>query len=130
MYAEIAAKEPKPMTREDMRAIMANTIIKQIYTQVIYSAQTKPDTVYHYQVPQIVVSMHPTMTTKASANYIDNMPAILAGLQALFPDSAVSHTLLAHGKSGNLYDVAKLDDTTLPLVDTALTQSYIVIDWT
>ena len=127
MYAEIAAKEPKPMTREDMRAIMANTIVKQIYTQVIYSAQTKPDTVYHHQVPEIFVGH---AKKRVNANYIENMTAILTGLQALFPDSAVSHTLLAQGKDGKLYDVAKLDDTTLPLVDTALTPSYIVIDWT
>jgi len=116
MYAEIASKEPTPMTREDMRAIMANTIVKQIYTQVIYSAQTKADTVYHHQVPEIFVSHTKTR-------------AILAGLKTLFPDSAVSHTLLARGNDGNLYDVAKLNETTLPLVDTALTQSYIVIDW-
>ena len=113
------------MTREDMRAIMVKTIVKQIYTQVVYSAQTRTGTVYHHQVPEIQ-SFH---KTSANANYIENMEAILAGLQTLFPDSAVSHTLLARGKDGNLYDVAKLDDTTLPLVDTALTQSYIVIDW-
>ena len=116
------------MTRDDLRVIMVETIVKQIYTQVVYSAQTRPDRVYHHRVPEILVGWNPKKMN-ANANYIENMPAILVGLQALFPDSAVTHTLLARGKDGNLYDVAKLDDTTLPLVDTALTQSYIVIDW-
>lgn len=124
--------EPKPMTRKHMRAIMMRAtmvkkIVNEIYTQVIYSAQTKPGTAYHYQLPQLFASVN---TMKANANYIDNMPAILAGLQLLFPDSVVIHTLLAEGKDGKLYDVARLDHRTLYLVDTALPQSYIVIDWT
>jgi hypothetical protein len=129
MYAEIASKEPKVMTRDDLRVIMVETIVKQIYTQVVYSAQQKPDTVYQYQVPEILIGWNPKKT-KANPNYIENMEAILAGLQALFPDSAVSHTLLAYGKGGKLYDIAKLDDATLALVDTAMAQSHIVIDWT
>jgi len=61
--------------------------------------------------------------------HIKNIPDILAGLRNLFPDCAVSHTLLCQAKDGKLYDVSKLDDAVLPFVDRALDQSYIVIDW-
>jgi hypothetical protein len=55
---------------------------------------------------------------------------ILSGLQALFPDCSVMHTLLAKGRNGKLYDISKIDDTILPLIDVARNESYIVIDWT
>jgi hypothetical protein len=61
--------------------------------------------------------------------HIKNMNDILAGLRNLFPECAVSHTLLCQAKDGKMYDVAKLDDAVLPFVDRALDQSYIVIDW-
>jgi hypothetical protein len=61
--------------------------------------------------------------------HIKNMPDILAGLRNLFPDCAVSHTLLCQAKDGKMYDIAKLDDAVLPFVDRALDQSYIIIDW-
>ncbi len=61
--------------------------------------------------------------------HIKNVPDILAGLRNLFPDCAVSHTLLCQAKDGKMYDIAKLDDAVLPFVDRALDQSYIVIDW-
>ena len=55
---------------------------------------------------------------------------ILNGLQQLFPDCSVVHTLMARGRNGKLYDISKIDDTILPLIDVALNESYIVIDWT
>lgn len=61
--------------------------------------------------------------------HIKNIPDILAGLRNLFPDCALSHTLLCQAKDGKMYDIAKLDDAVLPFVDHALDQSYIVIDW-
>jgi hypothetical protein len=57
------------------------------------------------------------------------MPEILQALKVLFPDSSVSHTLLAEGKDGKLYDIEKLTDSNLSLVNTALEDSYIFIDW-
>jgi hypothetical protein len=57
------------------------------------------------------------------------MQEILTALRLLFPDSSVSHTLLAEGKDGKLYDIEKLTDCNLSLVDTALEDSFIFIDW-
>ena len=61
--------------------------------------------------------------------YIENMTDILSGLQALFPDCTVSHTLLCKGTDGKFYDISTLDDKILPFVNRALDQSFIVIDW-
>jgi hypothetical protein len=62
-------------------------------------------------------------------SHINNMKDILVGLQSLFPDCAVSHTLLCQAKDGKMYDISKLDDSVLPFLDRALDHSYIVIDW-
>jgi hypothetical protein len=37
--------------------------------------------------------------------------------------------LLAPGTDGRLYDVAKITDDVLPLVDSVIKDSYIVVDW-
>jgi len=64
---------------------------------------------------------------------------LIRDLQTLMPQCRVKHTLLARGSDGRLYDVAELNDTTLPLVDKALAtsgprkqaldDSYIVVEW-
>ena len=61
--------------------------------------------------------------------YLENMPDILSGLQELFPDCTVSHTLLCKGTDGKFYDISTLDEKILPFVNRALDQSFIVIDW-
>jgi hypothetical protein len=61
--------------------------------------------------------------------YIQNMPDILSGLQTLFPECKVSHTLLSQGTDGKFYDISTLDEKSLPFVNRALDQSFIVIDW-
>jgi hypothetical protein len=68
-------------------------------------------------------------TTRWTSFHMENMPEILRRLQALFPKDHVSHTILSRGKDGMLYDIARLNDSTLPLVDSVLNDSYIVIDF-
>jgi len=60
--------------------------------------------------------------------YINNMTKILEELQKLFPNSSIRHTLLATAMDGNLYDIAKINDSILPLLVKALDDSYIIID--
>jgi len=66
-------------------------------------------------------------TTRWTSFHMENMPEILRRLQTLFPKDHISHTLLSRGKDGMLYDIARLNDHTLPLVDSVLNESYIVI---
>ena len=122
------------ITRDELRSLKAKTIedtrrayvtqqIGQIYRAVKYHASGQQsgirqdcDTSYKYALQQNLEK-----TTIAD---------ILSGLQEVFPDCSVVHTLLARGKNGKLYDISKIDDTILPLINVALNESYIVIDWT
>jgi hypothetical protein len=124
----------EPMTRDELQGLKVKTLeekrrayihqqIEQIYRAVKHHASGQPsgirqdcDTSYKYAVQQGLEK-----TTIAD---------IVNGLQEVFPDCSVMHTLLARGKNGKLYDISKIDDTILPLINVALNESYIVIDWT
>ena len=100
-----------------------NTIVTTIYDDTVCIAKSSDVTSYNYQIPF-------NEQTQSSDNfYIQNIDTILNKLKELFPECSVSHTLLAKGKNGKLYDISKINDDILPLIDTTLKQSYIVIDW-
>jgi hypothetical protein len=100
-----------------------NTIVTTIYDDTVCIAKVSNETLYNYQIPF-------NEETQSSDNfYIQNIDTILNKLKELFPECSVSHTLLAKGKNGKLYDISKINDDILPLIDTTLKQSYIVIDW-
>jgi hypothetical protein len=143
---------------EKVRLTKIKDIVQTIYTYAIQYAKGSTETSYRYMVPKVdppcgpgsmmqqkalpqklglkiskefVASKDPPNQHYGIPNpfYIENMPSILAVLQDLFPDSSVSHTLLAKGTDGKFYDISKLDDKVLPFVNRALDESYIVIDW-
>lgn len=61
---------------------------------------------------------------------LKHMPTILSELKMLLPQRCiVKHAIMALGSDGQLYDIAELTDETLALVDKALEESYIVVDW-
>jgi hypothetical protein len=97
--------------------IKVDKIIRDIYYDVLHAAELNKQSYYAHKLP------------KTNNLYLSNMPEILQSLKLLFPDSSVSHTLLAKGKDGKLYDIEKLTDCNLSLVNTALDDSYIFIDW-
>jgi len=100
-----------------------NTIVTTIYDDTVCITKVSNETLYNYQIPF-------NEETQSSDNfYIQNIDTILNKLKELFPECSVSHTLLAKGKNGKLYDISKINDDILPLIDTTLKQSYIVIDW-
>ena len=112
-------RDLKNKTDEENRLYHIKQIIHIIYSGATFIAKTKTDTSYKYQVP-----FNPN-----DDFYSKNMTKILQGLQELFPDCSVTHTLFARGTDGKMYDISKLDDTVLPIVNTALNNSFIVIDW-
>jgi len=124
---------------EKVRLTKIKEIVQKIYTYAIQYAKGSTETSYRYMVPKVDPPCGPSMIMSNGVPiqyyhipnpfYIENMPSILAVLQDLFPDSSVSHTLLAKGTDGKFYDISKLDDKVLPFVDRALDESYIVIDW-
>ena len=146
--------QPTPMPRSMMQTLKSRTdqenrmshinkLVNTIYTYAINSAKGTNDTSYNHVIPFASAHQTPNIPClsrpgigfpapyKKSSDpfYIENMSDILANLQLLFPECSVSHSIMAKGKDGKLYDVAKLDDAVLPFVDRALDQSYIVIDW-
>ena len=112
-------KQLKQKADEERKIHHIKTIISLIYDNAKQSAKLTTETLYKYQVP----------LNKNDDFYSKNMADILKGLQELFPDCSVTHTLFAKGTDGKMYDISKLDDTVLPFVNTALNNSYIVIDW-
>jgi len=106
------------------------SIPQRIQSKTDYLARKKQ---HEDMMPNRYVSMvpfqHPYAQGGPDPFHIKNMSDILAGLRNLFPDCAVSHTLLCQAKDGKMYDISKLDDAVLPFIDRALDQSYIVIDW-
>jgi hypothetical protein len=120
----------EPMNRESMISLRKDyednldkitKIITYIYDEVIYNAKYRDIKLYQYMIP--------TINNESDAYYIKYIDKILRMLKKLFPGCSVTHSILAKGKDGNLYDISKIDDNILLLIDTALNNSYIVIDW-
>jgi hypothetical protein len=95
--------------------IRINTIVRGIYRQALMHAKYKENTSYNYPLLDDFMKL--------------NAGALVAELKQLLPTCEVVHTLLAPGTDGRLYDVAKITDDVLPLVDTVIKDSYIVVDW-
>jgi hypothetical protein len=147
-------QELKSQKEEEIRQARIKSIVHEIYKEAVQVAEKTVDSSYNHEIPSTQMAPNPIsyrnqmksdylMRKKQIATpfqhaytqggpdpfHIKNMPDILDGLRNLFPDCAVSHTLLCQAKDGKMYDIAKLDDAVLPFVDRALDQSYIVIDW-
>lgn len=104
--------------QEEARLSKINSIVQSIYPLVIHTAKHTSEKTCHHEIrfPDRVF-------------YTTNMVAIIAGLKELFPDAYIAHTLVSLGNDGKMYDVARLNPTTLPRVSKANENSYIVVDW-
>jgi len=99
---------------DQIKATM-NTYVLTIYAALLEHNGIE-DLPYHYPI--------------TDRDCLKHIPYIIADLKALLPQRcSVKHAIMARGSDGKLYDIEELDDTTLPLVDMALEESYIVIDW-
>lgn len=144
----------KAEKEEEVRQARIKSIVQEIYKEAVQLAEKTADSSYNHEIPSVQMAHNPiSYRNQMKSDYlarkkliatpfqhqytqggpdpfhIKNIPDILAGLRNLFPDCAVSHTLLCQAKDGKMYDISKLDDAVLPFVDRALDQSYIVIDW-
>lgn len=118
-----------PMSRDSLRSLKTETdeskrrakveeVVAYIYKGVVEAAKTSTDTVYYLPLPFLDKKF-----------YVSNMGEILNDLEFLFPQCYVAHTLLTRGTNGKLYDISRIDDDILPLVNDTLPNSYIVVDW-
>lgn len=64
----------------------------------------------------------------------DTLTEILGTLRELFPGCRVTHSKMAKGVDGQMYDISQMDEVTTTLIvmsviDIRQTEEYIVIDW-
>jgi hypothetical protein len=119
-------KELRINRHEELRITGVNNLVTGVYWKAVQQAETTNEKIYHHPIPCM---KYKGMSTTYSDFYKINMPEILSKLQELFPGCTVTHTLLAKGTDGKLYDISKVDDAILPLINASLENSYVVVDW-
>ena len=112
---------------EGNRIQFINQTVTDIYNRALEHARSKTDKSYNYQISGNISMQNINITR--NPKIIENMPDILIKLQELFPDCSITHTLMAKGSDGKMYDISKIDDSILPLINSVNKESYIVIDW-
>ena len=122
---------PTPISRAQMRDLKAKKdkekrvhnikqSVIQRYETAIDVAESLGNTSYNFCIDPVYANVDYSF-------YRNNMEEILSQLQALFPDCYVTHTMMATGKDGKMYDISKMESA----VRQFLTESKecIVIDW-
>jgi len=115
-----------PMSRDQMRGLKAKkdrvkylqtmkNHVTHIYRAAIDAAESFGHTSYSFCID-------PDYSNVDYGFYRDNMEEILSGLQVLFPDCYVTHTMMSAGPDGKMYDVSKMHCVTEG-------KECIVIDW-
>lgn len=109
----------KAETDENVRMTRVNEIVKTTYGYAINQAKSNISTSYEQNV-----------TGRDEEKFIlSNMTDILKGLQELFPGCLVMNKQLVMGQDGKMYDMALMDEKTLPFINQSQSKEYIVIDW-
>lgn len=149
----VSTTMPAPMTRFDMQTLKAKVneklrlreeevriyeeklrldrvkrIADSIYNSAVQLAASSIHTSFKHEIPRGRYSFHDNWNA-SDPFYLNNMGDILGELQLLFPGCTVTHSLMAKGRDGKLYDLTNMDDKLLPFINQTLEQSYIVIDW-
>jgi hypothetical protein len=105
---------------ENIRMTRVNAIVKDIYEYAVSQARCYAGTSYEENV-----------SDREAWNFIQaNMTDILRLLQELFPGCLVMKKRLVTGQDGKVYDMALMDEKTLPFVNQSHVRVYITIDWT
>jgi hypothetical protein len=157
-----------PFSRETMRALKAQkdeeikilkieSVVKQIYEDVVRFAEKNTETLYRVTMPTPITNHVQPRTVRMSFGSIvmpsnikqndrchpihaitlddilANMEEILARLRSVFPDCLIEYkkVSLAMGKDKKEYDISTLDERIRPFIDLnqSWTNEYIVIDW-
>ena len=119
-----------PITRDEMRGLKAkkdeesrlreiNSIVNEIYTRTILTAQQTSELSFKYPIQD-----------STREKYITD---ILSALQVLFPDCLVEYKNQCQGLDGKWYDISLIDETMKQFIDIKKnriqTQKNIIIDW-
>lgn len=143
---------------EDIKNLKIESVVKQIYEDVVRFAEKNTETLYRVTMPTPISNNaqtrsvnrmsfgHITMPSSIKQNggchntygitlddVLANMEEILTRLQCLFPDCIIEYkkVSLAMGKDKKEYDISTLDERIRPFIDLnqSWTNEYIVIDW-
>ena len=143
-----------PFSRDALHALKAlndklklEEAIKIIYYSVLSHAETKPETVFSFNlnftgamfvsnksIGHSSILNGSNTAVQITAAYIrENMEEILAGLRGFFPGCSVEYkeVSIARGRDGKEYDISKLDDIFIPLISgrPVVTNQSVIIDW-
>lgn len=143
-----------PFSRDALRALKAlndklklEDAIKIIYYSVLRHAETKPETVFSFNlnftgamfvsnksIGHSSILNGSNTAVQITAAYIrENMEEILAGLRGFFPGCSVEYKEVstAKGSDGKEYDISKLDDIFIPFITErpVVTNQSVIIDW-
>jgi len=92
----------------------------QIYETAIDVAESLGYTSYNFCIDPVYANVDYSF-------YRNNMEEILSQLQTLFPDCYVTHTMMATGKDGKMYDISKMESATRQFLTES--KECIVIYW-
>jgi len=129
-------------TKEDDRLSGIQYIVEDIYYAIIELAKSSCKT--SYELPlfeeaaerfgrRITPKPHHTLTPVISDQtkcefMLENIVAIIAGIQKVFPDSTVKQKILSRGESGTFYDMTNITERMRPYFRER-GKPYIVVDW-
>lgn len=143
-----------PFSRDALRALKAlndklklEEAIKIIYYSVLSHAETKPETVFSFNLNSTgamfvsnksigysAILNGSNAAVQITAAYIrENIEEILAGLRGFFPGCSVEYKEVstAKGRDGKEYDISKLDDIFIPFITErpVVPNHCVIIDW-
>lgn len=135
-----------PFSRDEMQALKAGKdeekrienvkkCVALIYKEAIYFAETSIETSYIFEIDPHKTLLRVSPNVYNDTYYVeyqfyrDNMEDILNGLQTLFPGCTVKLINMCTGTDGKRYDISKINENMLPLVDLQTAFECIVVDW-
>jgi hypothetical protein len=107
-------------------------IITNIYTQAVQAAKTGSSYKCRSD-PRYLAHLAGVRPTEFTVRD-DTLTEILGTLRELFPGCRVTHSKMAKGVDGQMYDISQMDEVTTTLIvmsviDIRQTEEYIVVDW-
>lgn len=112
----------------ETHAKQVKNLIGEFYEHAISKAKRSTETETSIQL-EGYGDFYDSVTKTAIKFTAKDKDDLLTGLRELFPDSLVEYQILSRGDDGKMYDISKMDDTTLSWGMKYLSKEYLVIDW-
>jgi len=111
-------KAKRDKEEEIRRAAKVNNIVVDIYGRVVEYAATHQERSYEWN------------TNNGDSSFVHfNIPAIVEGLEPLFPGCLVEHRMIAETTDGKKYEISNMGSDELSEMHIISQREVIVIDW-